>query len=82
MSGSAPSHFARTTLILFPEPADQLVDLGGFAVVGHAVRDQAAVEGAISSRTSSPFSRSVRPVSTRSTIASARPEIGASSTEP
>src|SRR5581483_4572372 len=41
-----------------------------------------AVQVVISSRTSSSFSASVRPVSTRSTIPSARPTRGASSTEP
>ena len=41
-----------------------------------------AVQAAISSRTSRSFSCSVRPVATRSTIPSARPTSGASSTEP
>ena len=41
-----------------------------------------AVARAISSRTTSPFSRSVVPVAVRSTIASTRPVSGASSTEP
>src|SRR5262249_42274728 len=41
-----------------------------------------AVEPAISSRISRPFSSSVRPVATRSTIPSARPARGASSTDP
>ena len=41
-----------------------------------------AVATAISSRTTSPFSRSVVPVAVRSTIASTRPVSGASSTEP
>ena len=41
-----------------------------------------AVEAAISSRITRPFSRSVVPVAVRSTIASTRPVSGASSTEP
>ena len=41
-----------------------------------------ALQSAITSRTSSAFSCSVRPDAVRSTMPSARPEIGASSTEP
>ena len=41
-----------------------------------------ADSGQISSKTCSPFSRSVAPVSTISTITSASPTIGASSIEP
>ena len=65
-----------------PQPRGQLVDLGGAQLVGDAVGDQAG--GAVDDLLAhlEVVLVRVRPVATRSTIPSARPTSGASSTEP
>ena len=62
--------------------ADQFVDPFAFHLHADLVYDHLAESGQTSSRTLRPFSRSVLPVSTISTITSDRPTIGASSMEP
>ena len=79
-AGSPSASVSRSHCI---EPLQQRVDrrrLAACAATGLAI--SRAVQTAISSRITSPFSRSVVPVAVRSTIASASPVSGASSTDP
>ena len=84
-SRAAPSHSKRRALIAPSPPAASRSarrPRAARSLWATRLATKRAVHSTISSRTSRSFSSRVRPVATRSTMPSARPISGASSTEP